>query len=120
MTPKRQHEIDRAKEIAQAAIDAGFRAFIAEQGNYGFYTDENGSRVVSFQVNGYFEESISGNYVTSDPKSTGTGWRIADSINTDLLSEYFRMSAPKWATSGATWRHATLTDNLKRYQEVTQ
>lgn len=111
-----EYEKQRAQEIAQSALDAGYRPFIAEKGNYGFYTDADGTRVVSFQVNGYFEESVSGNYVTNEPQKTGTGWRIADSVNTQELDDYFNMNAPRWAVGDAKWRHATLTDELNRYQ----
>lgn len=113
---RREYEKRRAAEIAQAAIDAGFRAFIAEQGNYGFYTDDEGSRLVDFQVNGYFEESVSGNYVTSNPQQCGQGWRIADSVNTDMISEYFNQTAPRWATGRNTWRYKTLAEHQSEYQ----
>lgn len=113
---RREYEQRRALEIAHAAINGGYRAFIAENGNYGFYTDAEGSRIVSFQVNGYFEESASGNYVTNQPKQTGTGWRMVDSVNTDSLKAYFDASPPHWAVGKSTWRYATLEDQKNRYQ----
>lgn len=113
---RRAHEIQAAGEIAAAAGRAGFRPFLAEKGNYGFYTDADGTRVVCFQVNGYLETGVSGNYVTSDPRKTGTGWCIADSFNADMIRDYFDARPPGWAVStGITWRYATLDDHLNRY-----
>ena len=69
---KTQAVADLAAEITAA----GFRAFIAKSGTYGFYTDDNGSRVVSFQ---YDIEGItfSGNYKTESPRTTGKAWNFS-------------------------------------------
>lgn len=113
------YQIERARQIAESAKAGGFRAFLAARGNYGFYTDCGGSRVVSFQVNG-LEEVVSGNYVTSEPHKTGSGWRIADTIEIDKLTEYFAARAPFWAVGNATVRPTTLSEHLERYGASSQ
>jgi len=107
----------RAAEFAQAARKAGFRAFVAEKGNYGFFTDAEGTKTVDFQVNGYFESSISGNYKTDKPRATGNGWRIADSIRDDAESirQYFNSYPPHWAVGDANWVYTTLDHHLATY-----
>ena len=108
-----------AMRIAQAAVAAGFRAYIAEQGNYGFFT--NGARVVSFEVN-HFQTKYSGNYITSDPKKTGTGWELSSGNG---YAAMIAQNAPRWAVGSATWRHTTEAEHLatygasSKYQEVT-
>ena len=113
----RAHEYEKqaAAEFAQAAVKAGYRAYLAEKGNYGFYTDDDGSRVVSFQFNGFFESSVGGNYVTDKPAQTGTGWRIADA-SAKNIRVYFDANPPHWAVRDSKWRLATLDDHLDRYQ----
>jgi len=106
----------RATDIAQTAISAGFRAFLAERGTYGFYTDTEGTRVISFQCNGLCD-SVSGNYRTDQPHKTGTGWQIADSINDEMMADYFNQSAPHWAVGDAKWQLTTLKQHLDTYQD---
>lgn len=108
-----------ALRIARECAAAGFRAYIAEQGNYGFFTD--GAHVVSFQV-GHFATRYAGNYRTSEPKKTGTGWELAHGNGyADMLAQ----GAPKWAVGNAQWRHTTEAEHLANYgpsskhQEVT-
>jgi len=112
----REYEKSRAAEIAGRAVAEGFRAFLAEAGNYGFYTDLEGTRVVSFQVNGY-EERVSGNYVTNKAQQTGTGWVISDGIRFEKLRSYLDERPPKWAVGDATWNYATLENQMERYNK---
>ena len=114
----------KTEAVAQLAAEikgAGFRVFLAEKGTYGFFTDAEGTRVVCFQFDlGGFK--YSGNYVTSAPRQTGTGWQLAD----DSFTGLFNQSAPSWATGGHEWRYTTLAQHLATYQwssryvEVTQ
>lgn len=108
-----------ALRIAREAIAEGFRAYIAEKGNYGFFTD--GARVVSFQVD-HFDTRYTGNYRTSNPKNTGTGWELGSGNGyADMLNQ----SPPRWAHHGASWRYTTPAEHLaaygpsSKYQEVT-
>lgn len=110
------YEKENAAEFAQAALKAGFRAFLAKSGTYGFYTDATGSKVISFQFN-YLSPCVSGNYRTNQPKHTGTGWRISDDAETSpsALRAYFDTVPPRWAVGNARWRYTTLEDHLKTY-----
>ena len=89
---------------------AGFRVFLANEGEgfYGFYTDQEGARVVSFQLD-FFTPVFSGNYKS---KKCGTGWRIATSSFNNMINE----NPPQWATRGENVKLSTLADHLKNYQ----
>ncbi len=103
-------------ELAEQILEQGYRPFIAKSGEYGFFTDKDGTRVISFgcDLSGV---NFSGNYKTSAPRSTGTGWRIADTISGPFdCEQLFNSYAPQWAVGSATWRYATLADHLKTYQ----
>jgi len=107
-------------ELADEIISQGFRAFIAKNGDYGFYTDAEGNRVVSFSIDlGIIK--LSGNYKTSEPRQTGTGWAINYNHNAPIdFKCMFDQSAPLWATGSATWRFTTLAEHLKTYQSSSQ
>lgn len=105
--------------IAAEVLKQGYRPFIAKRGDYGFFTDAEGSRVVSFGCD-LGSVKFSGNYKTSKPQSTGTGWRM-DTIPGEFdCAGLFNASAPIWATSGETWRYTTLAEHLKTYQPSSQ
>lgn len=102
-------------ELAQAIKAAGYRVFIAERGTYGFFTDEAGSRVVSFQ-NELAGFRFSGNYMS---KSCGTGWGLGevhtfDKPNFDSL---FESNPPRWDTRGEAVTVTTLEQHLATYQK---
>ena len=106
------------KAVAQAAIKAGFRAFIAERGTYGFYTDELGTKLVSFQPEGT-GVSFGGNYRASNARRSGNGWRIIDqgNISTYDLKQYFSAYPPAWAiVHGDTFTFTTLEQHQNMYQ----
>lgn len=106
-------------ELAQSILKAGYRVFIAESGTYGFFTDQHGDKIVSFQL-GILNFSFSGNYKTSSPRTTGTGWRIDDEKSLPILKSdfdrIFNTGAPQWALRGAKWRYTTLEEHLNSYQ----
>ena len=102
--------------LTSQILAQGYRPFIAKKGDYGFFTDADGTRVVSFgcDLGGVH---FSGNYVTSAPQHTGTGWRITEPLHGEIdFSDLFKQSAPKWATGKATWRYKTLSEYLNTYQ----
>lgn len=103
-----------ANEVVQQIKAAGFRPFLAASGTYGFYTDAEGSRVVSFQVD-LGMVKVSGNYKTSWPSRTGTGWGLGG-FNQTKIAEYFNSYPPRWAVGDATWKLTTLEEHLKTYQ----
>lgn len=109
-----EYEKQAALEIAEGAKREGFRVFLAERGTYGFFTDDSGTRVVSFQI-GLQGPSFIGNYKTSAPKQTGTGWQICTGTPRSYAN-LFSAAAPRWATGDVTWRYTTLAEHLKTYQ----
>lgn len=105
------YKTEAIAELAVKIKQAGYRVFIAGSGNYGFYTDEHGTRVVSFQYD-LGGISFSGNYKTEQPRTTGTGWRL----DVHGFSEMFSQGAPDWAVRGFKWKYTTLAEHLATYQ----
>lgn len=104
-----QWEKETIQEIAANLLNEGMRVFIAERGTYGFFTDKEGSRVVSFQMD-LGTVTCSGNYIS---RHCGTGWRYesGEQPRPAMLKDY----APHWATKGEQVKLATLDDHLKLY-----
>lgn len=114
-----QRQIE-ALEFVELVLDSGYRAFLAERGTYGFYTDAEGSRVVSFQID--FQNSVSGNYRPVNHehgRQVGTGWRIMNRLpqSKQELQACFDSAAPHWATNGLPVTLVTLEQHLKTYQD---
>lgn len=102
-------------EVAQQIKKEGFRVFVADSGTYGFFTDTEGTRVISIGMD-FTQVKASGNYKTNQPKLTGTGWGITDNVITGHASHYFNASAPRWAVGDSKWRFTTLNEHLATYQ----
>lgn len=108
------YKTEAVQQLAAEIKNAGFRVFIAKRGTHGFFTDTNGSRVVSFQ----YEPSgfkFSGNYKSDQPRSTGTGWDMGKAISANY-NELFNSGAPRWAVGSAEWKFTTLAQYLATYQ----
>jgi hypothetical protein len=123
MTMQRDWKKETVTTLATNLIAAGYRVFIAKSGHYGFYTDKEGTKIISFQMD-LSGVSVTGNYKTSNPRQTGTGWRITDSFN--CFNKYpgvnkveadrvFNAFPPSWALGSATFKHTTLEQHLKTY-----
>lgn len=97
-----------AMEFAIEAKNQGFDDYIAERGNYGFYTD--GERVVSFAVD--LSLTLSGNYQPS--LKSGTGWRISDDAGFEQIKSAIKANAPQWANKAAIYTKPEAY--LKKYQ----
>lgn len=113
-----------ALEVARRALNEGLRVFLADdgKGDFGFFTDREGDRVVSFQVNAG-GPSFYGNYGPPSLES-GTGWLILAGFPA-TLSELLTARPPAWCGSG--WKHlTTMAQHLQaygvpcRYREMTQ
>lgn len=68
-----------AREFAQFIKGLGFRAFVAKNDGirgHGFFTNADGSRVVSFQMD---DGSLGGNYGPPS-RTSGTGWRMNETV----------------------------------------
>ena len=107
------YKTDGIEKMAKALLGAGFRVFVAKdgKGEYGFYTDKEGSRLVSFQFD-CSDIAFSGNYKSS---RSGSGWRLEDQ---DASYEaMFAENAPYWAIGrDPKWHYTTLEEHLSRYQ----
>lgn len=112
------YKIQAVKEVAAEIKKAGFRVFIAKSGSYGFYTDAQGSKVVSFQYD-LCGVKFSGNYKS---KTCGTGWGM-DSVfefTAEAFNKMFEAFPPRWATNGEQVKPTTLEQHLKTYQASSQ
>lgn len=115
------YKTEAVAKLAQEIKAVGFRVFIAKSGTYGFYTDQDGSKVVSFQFDlGGFK--FSGNYKSDQPRQTGTGWGMGEhgSVSAEGLCNMFVSGPPQWAVRGANWHFTTLAEHLKTYQSSSQ
>ena len=110
------YKVEAVAQLAQEIKAAGFRVFIAKSGTHGFYTDAEGSKVVSFQFDlGGFK--FTGNYKTSEPRSTGNGWQLEE--NGDF-KDMFNQYPPTWAVRQASWKFTTLAQHQATYQASSQ
>ena len=100
-------------EVSEEIKKQGFQVFVANSGEYGFYTD--GKKVISFQIE-FGSIAFSGNYKTDNPRSTGNGWRICDSIPASLTDTLNSMP-PQWAVGNSRWTFTTLKQHLDTYQK---
>jgi hypothetical protein len=104
-------------KFAIAAVERGYRAFVAERGTFGYFTNE--SRVVSFQVN-FYTIKLSGCYL---PSNDGTGWRISDDATEDDIDDALIMGAPEWASKSPTYtthkQYADFYQKSCKFTEVT-
>ena len=114
-TQRVNYKIQWINETAGKIKAAGYRVFLSESREYGFYTDKNGTKVVSFQTD-LSGIPFSGNYKTSKPMTTGTGWRIADNDNGNYR-KMFNAMPPSWAVHDSQWSFTTLEQHLKTYQK---
>ena len=117
MTTRIEWERATIAALAQEIKAAGFRAFIAKDGSYGFYTNAEGSRVVSFGLD-FGVPKFSGNHVSDQPKSCGTGWRMESQGS---FAEMLAANTPQWARArGASCRPKTLAEYQRDYQSSSQ
>lgn len=107
------------QRFVQAVLQHGYRPFIAKSGDHGFYTDDAGTRIVTFQFY-RGNASVSGNYTTNKPGQTGTGWHMADVPDLTQIDKYFKAVWPTWAVGDARARYTTLDEFLGAYQISSQ
>lgn len=104
------YKIEMVKELANEIKAEGFRVFIAKSGTYGFYTNQEGNKVVCFQAD-LGGIKFSGNYKS---KSCGTGWGFDDNLT---FEQMINANAPYWATKGQPVQCTTMEQHLVTYQQ---
>jgi hypothetical protein len=65
---------ERTAELVKKIKSFGYPVYLSEKGNYGFFTNADGSRIVSFQID-YFFFNFSANHKSI---GLGTGYRITN------------------------------------------
>jgi len=65
---------ERINELSNKIKSFGYPVYLSEKGNYGFFTNQNGSRIISFQID-YFFFNFSANHKSI---GLGTGYRITN------------------------------------------
>jgi len=108
-------------ELSITLKKEGFRVFVSSSGTYGFFTNEVGDRVVSFQVDDLsYAYSFAGNYYPEKASSgvrVGRGWRLDNNLS---FKNMIASNAPQWATLGHAVKYTTLEKYLKNYQKSSQ
>ena len=100
------------KELTDKMKTEGLRVFLSESGTYGFFTDDAGERIVSFQYDLTF--SFSGNYIANNPKNAGQGWQITTEVP-HKFAPLLNVAYPSWAAPDGIIRYKTVEDYLKLY-----
>lgn len=108
------HKQKLVADLAKALVSYGYKVYLAKGGTHGFYTD--GKRVVSFQYD-LGGLRYSGNYSTSQPSQTGTGWVLGDHmvIGADTARRFIEANAPRWAVGTAEVHYSTPEVYLRTY-----
>lgn len=102
-------------ELVAMIQNEGLRVFVAERATYGFYTDNTGKRVVSFQLD--LSLTFSGNYKS---KSNGTGWRITDNIPDDFTKLLYTNSPFEFDNYTTLDEYLNMYQNSSKFTEVTK
>jgi len=97
---------DLVKEISKS----GFRVFLSDSCEHGFYTDKLGSKLISFEVCCGVSE-FSGNYKTDQPSQTGTSW----GIDAASFKDMFASTPPSYAVGDSEWRFQGVKEHLDTY-----
>lgn len=118
-------EKDLAKEIADKALAEGLRVWLSDdgEGGHGFFSNQEGTRVVSFQ-NYFGMPRFTGNY-GPPTRSAGTGWCIQDDIGSSeslspLLNAYPPSYCVGWSYFTTVDQHLKVYGKCCRYKEVTK
>lgn len=107
--PKVNH--DELMPMVEDIRKEGFRVFLSSKGQYGFYTNKEGDRLVGFEM-GLGGIKFSGNYTTEKPRQTGTGWALEEQ---NSYQKMFDTRPPRWAVGDINYRMTTLKEHLKSY-----
>ena len=100
-----------ALDVARKALSEGLRVFLSADETYGFITDDDGVRVVSFYVP-FSSPAFSGNYRHENPRRYGQGWQIREGMPETLRGF---LSAVPFRRINGKWRYKTLAEYLGEY-----
>ena len=112
---KVSYRIEMINELVNMIQKENLRVFVAERGTYGFYTNNEGTRLVGFQVNPIL--SFSGKYKS---KNNGTGWQITNNLPncfTDLLKTNSPFECDHYMTLD---EYLNIHQKSSKYKEVTK
>lgn len=116
---KHSHERFSVYKFAVKCKKLGFKAYLAKSGIHGFITDNEGSRILSFERY-YSGIKLSGNYRAS--RESGTGWQLLEfapeDFSADDLKEWLYACAPSWANHNP--NYTRLSDYWASYQQSSE
>jgi hypothetical protein len=98
--------------LAETLKGFGFVVYLAENQNYGIFTDSTGKRVVYFQYDRMEGYQFSGTYKANRECGTGWGLNVAN-IDRPTLKNALINHAPYWATKGYTVNYHNIDTYLK-------
>jgi len=116
---------ERTAELVSKIKSFGYPVYLSEKGNYGFFTNADGSRVISFHID-YFFFNFSANHKSI---GLGTGYRITNDekcllweIDTFCTAKFLEslINAPIYKSRRKNERFiswTTLNQHLEMYQQ---
>jgi hypothetical protein len=111
-----EEKLQVIQDYAQHLTKLGFPVYLAESGTHGFFTDDTGERVVSFQFD-FFEIHLSGNYTANS--EGGTGWQLSNHAGHKptraQVVGFLTANAPQWAMRDSRPIYTTADAQLERY-----
>lgn len=98
--------------LAETLKELGFVVYLADNKNYGIYSDNTGNRVVYFQYDTFGGYQFSGTYKAN--LKCGTGWRLEmQGLAKPDFEKALNTIAPYWATQGYKPTYQTLQTYIK-------
>jgi len=108
---KMNYKQKEIQELSQDLKSKGFRVWLAENGEYGFYSDKSAGHIVSFQINlGVI--SYSGNYKSRSHSGCGSGWILSSGLS---YAAMLKDTPPFWAIRDNLVKFCTVQDHLEQY-----
>lgn len=108
------YQQDIIKEVANTLVGFGFTVYLSKSKTHGFYTNKQGSRVISFQTDlGVIK--FSGNYKPS--RESGTGWGMeykTSPLTLKVATDMLAANAPSW-TRNYNPQYTTAAQHLETY-----
>lgn len=105
------------KRLVKACKDKGLRVFLSNEGkgNYGFFTDKNGQKVVCFDTEPFSLLRFYTAHTSKPGHCEGSGIMITEEVATPEKECLIQMLEANRETDG--YKPKTLEDQLKAYGE---